>query len=131
MKAINDALEIIFGDKTGGYYLAAFFFSGLGLIISLWQSSKKRNPLSPNTPKRFSWIFMLWDNAKRAFVTIIVEFILFRAFDLSNILLMVGVGVSVGIAFDKLVEFIMSKSEAICQFLSMNREKWPDKPKEV
>lgn len=129
-EALEEAKTIILGHKTVGYYIAAFFFTALGVIISLWHSSRKRNPSSSNTPYRFSWLFLIWDNFKRACVTLIVMFILFRCFDLSNPMLMISVGVLVALFLDKVVEWIMNQSEKVCQILGMNRDKFPQKPAE-
>jgi hypothetical protein len=126
--AIKEALEIIMGGKSGGYYIAGFFFSMLGILISLYHSSKKRDPLSPNTPERFSWLFLIWDNCKRGGVTLIVMFILFRGFNLSEFWLMISVGVVVALLLDKVIEAIMARSEIICKLLGMNRDKFPQKP---
>lgn len=129
-QAFKEALVIITGDKSGGYYIAGFFFSLLGIVISLWFSSRKRDKESPNTPYKFSWMFLLWDNFKRGLVTLIVMFILFRCFDLSAVLAMIGVGVLVALSLDQLVAFIISQSEKVSKILGMNRENFPQKPAE-
>jgi len=126
--SIIEAVNIILGGKSGGYYFAGFFFSGLAILLSLYHSSKKRNPLSPNTPENFSWMFLLWDNTKRVVATLIVIFILFRIFDLSEPLLMIGVGFLSALFLDKVIEALMNKSELISKLLGMNRDNFPQKP---
>jgi len=125
---IIEAVNIILGGKSGGYYVAGFFFSGLAIILSLYHSSKKRNPASPNTPERFSWTFLFWDNTKRVIATLIVMFILFRVFDLSEPLIMIGVGFICALFLDKVIEALMSKSDMIAKLLGMDRDKFPQKP---
>ncbi len=125
--SLREATEIIFGTKTGGYYLAGFVFSFAGILISLYYSSTKRDKASTNTPDKFSWSFLFWDNTKRVVVTLLTMFILFRVFDLSNILAMIGVGVVVTLFFDQVLEFIMSSSEIIKGLMKMNREKFMQK----
>ena len=123
-----DTLSRILGDKPGDYYLAGLFFSCLGILIGLYHSSKKRNPDSPNTPYKYSWIFMVWDNSKRGFMTLVVMFILFRIFDLSDVGLMISVGILCSLFFDKLIEFLIARSTRLAKLLEMDREKWPTKP---
>lgn len=128
MDHINEALEIITGSKSLGYYIAGFFFSFLAIIISLYQHSKSRNPYSSKTPYKFSWRFLLWDNCKRAAVTMIVMFILFRVFDLTTPVLMIGVGFLVSFALDRIILALMKWSEPICKMLGMDRDSSPVKP---
>jgi len=122
MESINEALQIILGGKSGGYYLAGFFFSLLAIILSLHQHSKTRDKYSINTPIKFSWGFLLWDNFKRITMSIIVMFILFRLFDLSNPFAMIGVGFFVSFGLDKAIQFLMEKTN-IMQFLEPARKK--------
>ena len=123
-KSIHDAFMIIGGGKSFGYYLAGFFFAGLAILISLYQSSRKRDVNSPNTPVQFSWRFLLWDNFKRAVTTLIVMFILFRVFDLGTPTLMIAVGFCVSLAFDQIIAAMMKWSDAICNLLSSDRSKF-------
>ena len=128
MEAIAEAIEIITGGKSGGYYIAGFFFCALAVLLSLYHSSKKRDPLSPHTPENFSWVFLIWDNVKRALATLVVIFILFRVFDLAEPMLMIGVGFFASLFLDKIIEAMMKKSEAIGKLLEMNRDNFPQKP---
>lgn len=131
MKSIKDAFDIVLGTndgKTGGYYLAGFIFCGMALLLSLYISSKKRDPASSNTPPHFSMLFMIWDNAKRAGATLILEFILFRIFDLSNVIAMVGVGFFVAAGLDQAIEWLMKHTNFL-NFLQSNRDKFPTIPK--
>lgn len=123
-KAIVDALSIIGGGRGLSYYIAGFFFASLGILISLYYSSTKRNIDSQSTPRNFSWRFLLWDNTKRGVTTLVVMFILFRVFDLSAIPLMIGVGICVSIAFDRILVFLMGWSEGIFNLLASQRKKF-------
>lgn len=121
MNSINEAWQIILGGKTGGYYLAGFFFSFLAILISLYSYSLTRDKESKNTPVKFSLFFLIWDNAKRIIVGLIVMFILFRAADLSNIYAMLAVGFGVGISLDKIIQLLMNKSNLL-DFLQPGRK---------
>ena len=125
---IKEAFDIVLGGKSGGYYLAGFIFSAMAILLSLYHSSKKRDPSSASTPERFSWWFLIWDNCKRAVVTLIVEFILFRVFNLTEPLAMIGVGFFAALGLDKAIEFLMQKSQEAGKLLGMNRDNFPQKP---
>lgn len=126
-QSINDALTIITGNKGGGYYLAGFFFSFLAILLSIYMYSKKRDPNSVNTPEKYSWLFLLWDNGKRAGAGLIVMFIIFRMFDCSNVAVMIGVGFFVSFGVDKAIQWLMERTDFM-NFLKTNRENFPTKP---
>ncbi len=127
--SVDDALKIIFGGKGGGYYLAGAFFSFLAIILSIYLHSKKRDPQSPNTPVRFSFLFLMWDNFKRAVAGMILMFIIFRIFDCSNVMVMIGVGFFISLGVDKAIQWLMEKTDFM-NFLKTNREKFPQKQKD-
>ena len=60
---------------------------------------------------------------------LLAQFILFRAFDLSNIFAMLGVGFGVAFGLDQLLAFLMEKSD-IFNFLNMNRDNFKAKNNE-
>lgn len=118
---IKETVEIILGSKAASYYLAGFFFSLLAIVLSLRVHSLSRDKESPNTPKEFSWKFLLWDNGKRIVSGLIIMFILFRATDLSNIWGMLSVGFGIGFGQDKMIQIIMERSN-ILDFLQPSRK---------
>lgn len=122
------ALQTIFGDKPDGYYIAGLFFSILGILISLYWSSRKRDPLSSSTPVRFSWTFLIWDNGKRIVTTLIVMFILFRVFNFTDPLQMIAVGITATLFLDQILEWLMNKAEWLCKLLKADRNNFPQKP---
>lgn len=126
---MNEAIQIITGGKSGGYYLAGAFFSCLGILLSWYLASRKRDPQSTKTPERFSWLFLIWDNIKKGVVTLILMFVMFRLFDLSSAFAMIGLGFFLSLGLDKAIEFIMNKTDLL-NILQRNREKFPQKPTE-
>jgi hypothetical protein len=78
MDALAELKRNILGPLSVGYYLSAFFFSLLGILLMLYITSKKRDVGSTSTPVHFSWQFLLWDNTKRIFIGLIVMYLLFR-----------------------------------------------------
>lgn len=119
--SLLEALEIITGGKSGGYYIAGFVFSAMAIILSLYLHSRSRNPSSKATPEKFSLLFMFWDNLKRSVASLIVMFLIFRVFDCSDIKAMIGVGFFVALGVDKAIEFLMEKTNFL-DILKVNRE---------
>jgi len=126
MQSVNEALQIITGGKSGGYYLAGFIFSLAAIFLSVYHHSIKRDKTSDNTPYRFSWKFFIVDNLKRAIAGLIVMFFLFRLFDLSDVKYMIGVGFAVAFGLDKIIQVLMKKT-SIADFLKIDREKVVEK----
>lgn len=122
-KETSAALQTIKGDKPAGYYLAGFVFSLAGIFISLYWSSTRRNKQSNNTPDKFSIWFLVFDNAKRIVISLIVGFLLFRMFDLFEIWEMVGVGIGVTVGLDQIIEIMMNRWDWVCQLLKQDRSK--------
>lgn len=118
---LSETLKIILGDKPISYYLAGFFFACLAVLLSLYLHSKKRDKYSLNTPIDFSWKFLIWDNAKRAAASLIVSFLFFRLFDLSNEFAMVGFGFFISLGVDKVIEILISKTDFL-NFLKTDRD---------
>lgn len=126
-KNILEALEIITGGRSGGYYISGLFFSLLAITLSVYMHSRKRNVLSINTPQKFSWLFMMWDNFKRAVVGLILMFLIFRLFDLAdNVAAMIGVGFFVAFGLDKAIQWLMDYTN-IANFLKIDRTKITEK----
>ena len=125
-QTLAETLSLIFGEKPFSYYLAGFFFSFLAIVLSLYMHSRKRDKHSPETPYNFSWRFLLWDNTKRIIASLILMFIFFRAWDLTNIFLQIGLGFAVSFGLDKLLQFLMDKTD-FWKFLQSDREKFIDK----
>lgn len=126
MQTLNEAIQIITGGKSGGYYLAGFIFSLAAIFLSVYHHSLKRNKNSNATPYRFSWQFFIFDNLKRALAGLIVMFFLFRLFDLSDVKYMIGVGFVVAFSLDKIIQWLIKKT-SLTDFLKIDREKLVDK----
>lgn len=127
LQVIQDTMQRISGGKPADYYLAGIFFSCIAILLSWYLHSRKRDPASPNTPEKFSWLFLIWDNVKKSVVTLLLMFVLFRVFDLSNILLMIGVGFFLSLGLDKAIEWLMDNTNFL-KLLERNRDNFPQKP---
>lgn len=122
--------ELVLGNVSVAYYLAAEFFALLALILSLYLHSKKRDPNAASTPQQFSWLFLIWDNTKRIVVGQIVLFLIFRFVTellgrQLNMWIAVGVGFVLSLGIDKVIQLIKDKSTST--FFDMNREKMIEK----
>jgi uncharacterized BrkB/YihY/UPF0761 family membrane protein len=115
---------LVLGEKSLGFYMGAFFFTFLALLVSLWLHSRKRDPASPNTPTKFSWLFLIWDNLKRIAVGLIVMFLFYRFTPAMSMELAVGLGSILSIGLDKAIQLLKNKYN----FLQMNRDNFPTKP---
>lgn len=116
--------QLILGNVSVAYYLAAEFFALLALILSLYLNSKKRDATSSSTPVEFSWLFLIWDNTKRIVVGQITLFLVFRfVTELLgrelNMWIAVGVGFFLSFGLDKAIQIIKERSS----LFDMNREK--------
>lgn len=69
---------LILGTQDFPTYAAYFVFTLIGAIISLYVKSLKRDPDSKNTPRKFSWAFLIQDNFMRLVAGFLLSFIAFR-----------------------------------------------------
>lgn len=115
---MEDFLSQITGGVTLGMYAAAFFFGLIGLFVSLLLSTVTRDVKSTRTPEPFSWNFLWCDNYiriyKGAALTVIVMFLTFRfANELMGARLSMFYALSIGLGFDKVLEYLKNKKKSL------------------
>lgn len=120
--------QLLLGNASVAYYMAAELFAVLALILSLYLNSKKRDVASSSTPMQFSWLFLIWDNTKRIVVGQITLFLIFRFVTellgrQLNMWIAVGVGFFLSFGLDKAIQVIKERSN----LFDMNRKKMIDK----
>ena len=71
-------LSQLLGTISIADYAAGFVFAMIGAILSLRFEARKRDKDSLNTPRRFSWEFLLQDNIQRLFNGFLLTFVVFR-----------------------------------------------------
>lgn len=71
-------LSHLLGTTNIPTYLAGFILAGIGALISLRVHANSRDKSSLNTPKEFSWRFLVLDNITRLFTGFLITFIAFR-----------------------------------------------------
>lgn len=74
----NELTHHLLGDYSLALYAAGFIFTAIGALISLRLHAAKRDKLSPNTPYKFSWTFMIQDNILRLISGCLMVFAVFR-----------------------------------------------------
>lgn len=133
---MNQSLfDILNGGKPEWYYTISLIFSLIGVLISLYAASRTRDKTVTTTPQKFDLKFLLWDNAKRVFVTLIVMYVIFRFIPFAKgtgitdneLKIMIGVGVIVATSFDQVLFWIMQYNERVKDFFTMDREKYMQK----
>ena len=126
MKELRDTLAIILGQHAPSYYLAGLFFAFLAILLSIYMKSRSSYKKALDTPDKFSWRFMLWDNGKRMFTSLILMFIFFRLINMEDSIgLMIGLGFAVAFSFDKLLQWLIDKTDFM-KFLQTDREKYKE-----
>lgn len=116
--------KLVLGELSIPYYLAAFFFSLLAILLSLYLGSRKRNKASTSTPGPYSWLFLVWDNTRRIFVGMILMFLFFRFASAAigralSMEVATGIGFFLSMGLDQAIGWFKKKFEV----LQMDREK--------
>lgn len=110
--------QYILGELSVPYYLAAFFFCTLTIIVSLWSHSRKRDPQSSRTPEKFKWSFLIWDNLQRVVITLILMFLFFRFSPRIfngplSMEMAAGIGIVLSLGLDKAIQFLQTKFDIL------------------
>jgi len=74
--------SILLGEFTPAQYIQYQILGLVGLVIIMFFEVKKRDKHSENTPYKFSFAWLLGDNAKRIGFTMLLIFIWVRCADL-------------------------------------------------
>lgn len=75
---MTDFTNSILGTYSIGQVFSFCFFFLIGFIIYQMQEVNQRNVKSKRTPKKFSWKFLIKDNAKRFVLSALLIYIQFR-----------------------------------------------------
>lgn len=113
---MNEFLQNLTGGITAGKFAASFFFTLIGIFLSLMLSTTTRDPSSKRTPFCFSWDFFWSDNAKRiaksVALTLLVIFVSIRfAKELLGMELTMIFSFGVGLGLDRIKEVLKNKSK--------------------
>ena len=123
MNAIKEAIELIFGDKSGGYYLACFAFSTIGILIMLRIGASKRDRDSTRTPEKFNFWFMVWDNATKALATYALLFVAYRFIPEMSMLVALGIGFAASLGLVYLFNVLAEHIPGFKKFIQVAKDK--------
>ena len=117
----------VFGLAPAGLFFAELFFAFIGMLMALLGDAQTRDQSSPNTPKKFSFWFMLKDNWKGIALSILAVLATLRFAPLlfpdqfTTAALDQPMGKEkwllgsffIGLAFNGLLQFLKDKSEIL------------------
>jgi hypothetical protein len=105
----------IWGSLNPDMFFAALLFAMIGVTISLLMHAGTRNKTSTSTaPPKFNFWFLLTDNWKRILLSFILIVVTIRFLkELTGLNLNMFFALCIGVAWDKLSEFIKAKSDIL------------------
>lgn len=74
----NTFWENLLGTPSVAEYAAAMVLALIGALLSRKMDALKRDPLSPNTPRKFSWAFLIIDNLQKLLNGFLLTFVFLR-----------------------------------------------------
>lgn len=106
--------EILGKNNDPGVMAAAFVFALIGHALVLLGGTMLRNPASPASPVKFSFSYLLWDNAKRIFYVLLLIIVGIRFLpDLTGMQVTSWGGLLVGAGLDSLALLIKQKTRLL------------------
>ena len=106
--------ELILGGICLNTFLASLFFAMVGVTISLLVHANSRDQATTDSPVTFKWWFLLKDNWKRILLSFIMIIVTLRFVkELTGLDLNMFVSLCVGLVYDKLAEYLKSKSDIL------------------
>jgi hypothetical protein len=132
MNTLQEIKHNLLGILSLGTYISAGIFCFFGIVLVLYVRSARRDRSSTETPVHFSWKFLFFDNAKKIIILLLCMFLIFRfcsSFLHTELSMEValGVGFFLPIGLVPFIEFLMARSETLCNMLSMPREQYMNK----
>jgi len=117
---MKEFANLVLGHTSPAMFAALFFFAVVGVFINLLLHAQSRNVLSTDTPEKFSFRFLLYDNWRRIVLAILLIYISIRfvgiIFDIdvvNNNELYLFAALIIGFLFDKLGEYLKSRSSIL------------------
>jgi ABC-type methionine transport system permease subunit len=113
---MKDFIATLLGNQSASAFAALVFFSLLGAVLSLLLHTTKRDPNSIATPRKFSWIFFIEDNWKRAITSLILIYLALRFTpELFGVQINEFWAIAIGLCNDQLAQFIKDKTNILGQ----------------
>jgi hypothetical protein len=106
--------KYILGGMDPGLFMASLLFAMVGVLITLLIGSTMREPDSKFSPKKFSFTYMLYDNAKRILLNLLLILISLRFMtEITGWDLSVWKGFIIGISYDSLLMIVKQKTSIL------------------
>ena len=113
-KQANTFSQLFLGRYDLTTFFGFLFFALVGVLISLLVQSNKRDQNTTDSPVKFKWWFLFKDNWKRIISSILLIYVTIRFFkELTNLDLNMFLSLCIGLGWDKLSEFIKSKTDIL------------------
>ena len=107
---MNEFLTELLGEGSKGKFAAAVVMALIGALLSLLLHTTTRNPLSANTPTKFSWSFLWSDNTRRVAATIVLILICIRfSREFIGAEITMWLALLIGFGNDKLAQMLKAK----------------------
>jgi hypothetical protein len=114
VKLVAQVKAQITGDLNLSQFLAALFFSAIGVLISLLFHANTRDPNTTTSPVKFSWLYLLRDNWKRIILAFLLICVTLKFLpELTGLKLNMFYALCIGLAWDKLAQYLQSKTDII------------------
>lgn len=107
-------MKYILGGIDPSFFFACMFFSFLGILLVLLLGTRLRDKESLNSPNKFSWKYLMSDNAKRIYASIIATLLTLRFMtEITGWELNQWKAVCIGTAWDSIALFIKQKTNIL------------------
>lgn len=104
-------MNTLLGADSLSTFCVLYFFACIGLAVSLLLHAEARDKSATSTPVKFSLVFLLTDNWKRIFLSLLLIFIAIRFYpDLFHQDINPFVSLGVGLGLDKIAQLIKTKT---------------------
>lgn len=104
----------ILGNTEPALFIAAVFFAAVGILAVLLAGTRLRDKSSISSPEKFSWRYLIDDNAKRIYLNVLCVLVTLRFLpELFNIDLTPWMGLVVGTMWDSLFLLIKQKTSIL------------------
>lgn len=101
----------ILGDVEPALFIASAFFAFIGILIVLLLGTRLRDKESETSPEHFSWRYLLSDNAKRIFASVLCTLVVLRFMpEVLGVKLSAWMGFVVGTFWDGIALIIKQKT---------------------
>lgn len=108
---MKEFLHLVIGTDNWPMYFAEWFFSFVGIAVSLLMGVAKRQPLSETSPVHFSFSFFWSDNFRRIITTLLLVFVTLRfANELIGVDISLWGSLGIGFSHDLLAGVLKKKN---------------------